>query len=1428
MACLVLLPAAAQDDTEDADKGYLVNLLQDTLSTAGREVQIEGFEGLLSSNASLTRMTIADDDGIWLSLENASLEWNRAALLSGRIEITELSADTLSITRSPKSDDDSLPEAEASGFSLPELPVSINLDALTVDRIVLGASLLGEPAEMRLSASGALAEGSGAIKLDALRLDGKTGQFTVDTAYDAQTEQLKLDLTLQEGDAGLVAQLANLPGAPDLSLSVSGAGPLSDFAADIRLATSDVERMSGRVVLGQTDDTSNFDADLSGDLSSLFWPQYQAFFGTSSELSASGQTLADGSLRLDDFALKTDALDLEGHAALDPSGWPSLLDISGTIGTDDRQNVVLPISGARTEVERLGLDVQFDAENGEAWSGVFELDGLSRPDLALERAEITAQGILQGASGQVGRVRADIDISAAGLSLSDAALSEAAGDNLNGALTVVYAQDAPLELSGLQLDAGDLVVSGDAQIDGLDDGFATTLDLSLIAQDLSRFAALSGQNLQGRASFDLAGDLALGGVFDLQLSGLGDGLAIGQEQADAILAGQTELSFDVARDTSGTVLRQLNLINPQLELDANGDIATGAADLRFDAALNDASLLTPELSGPLTLDGTASQDGALWQVAADAAGPLDATARLEAELEGTRADIAFQARLPDAAEISPQLSGPLELDANASQIESGWQIAADASGPFDATAQITGQIGEATTFEYSAKLPDASALTPELEGPLKLDGRAAQTGTIWTVTAQANGPFDGAADIEAVIDGTQIGVDFEAALPEISRIVPQISGPLRLDGRAEQSNAIWAVTANATGPYDGTADVDAVIDGDEIGVDFAVGLPDISAFAPQYSGALDLEGRAEQRDAIWNVTATANTPYRGTAEVDATIDGADIGVDFSAALPNIAPLVPQFPGAASVTGSARTNGDAWDLSTEAQGPSGLTATVEGQYLTGSSVFDFSANLPNTASFVPEISGPLSVSGAAREAQDGWDLDTSGTGPSGLRFASSGRVRGDGSLDIALDGTAPLGLANPFLSPRSVQGDARFDLVLRGAPELSALSGQIETSGARVSLPTLSAALTDLNTQINVQNGRATLAMDAAMSSGGGVSVQGPVTLSGNYPAELEITLNRFGVTDPQLYKTILDGALRTSGPLLAGARISGQINLGQTDISVPSTGFTSFGEIPEITHIRSPRPVQRSRARAGLGTQAQDSASTSQTGPAYPLDISIDAPSRIFVRGRGLDAELAGGVRVTGTSANPTTAGQFELQRGRLDILGKRFTLDEGSIQLQGSADPTLRFVATTELDDGSASIVIGGQASAPEVSFESVPTAPQDEILARIFFGRDASQLSPFQAIQLASAVATLAGRGGDGVVAKLRQGLDLDDLDVVTNDDGSAELRAGKYLSDNLYTDVTVGTGGTGSVSLNLDISPSVTARGSLGSDGDTSLGVFFERDY
>ena len=91
-----------------------------------------------------------------------------------------------------------------------------------------------------------------------------------------------------------------------------------------------------------------------------------------------------------------------------------------------------------------------------------------------------------------------------------------------------------------------------------------------------------------------------------------------------------------------------------------------------------------------------------------------------------------------------------------------------------------------------------------------------------------------------------------------------------------------------------------------------------------------------------------------------------------------------------------------------------------------------------------------------------------------------------------------------------------------------------------------------------------------------------------------------------------------------------------------------------------------------------------------------------------------------------------------------------------------------------------------------------------------------------------TWAGKGGGGILAKRRKGFGLDDLDISTNAEGQTEVKAGKYISKNAYTEVEVGGEGKAKINLNLDVTPTVTLRGSVGAEGETSIGIFKEKDY
>jgi translocation and assembly module TamB len=488
--------------------------------------------------------------------------------------------------------------------------------------------------------------------------------------------------------------------------------------------------------------------------------------------------------------------------------------------------------------------------------------------------------------------------------------------------------------------------------------------------------------------------------------------------------------------------------------------------------------------------------------------------------------------------------------------------------------------------------------------------------------------------------------------------------------------------------------------------------------------------------------------------------------------------------------------------------------------------DLTLNIADLSLGLPELPGPAQLQLKATQTGSDWAVDAAVDGPGGANLRAAGQIAEDVSTaDVTATGTAPLALVNGFIRPMTLSGMVRYDLTLSGRPSLEAVSGQVTAQKARLALPDQRLALEDIDASVNLSGGAAQLAIDAQAVSGGRLGISGPVQLTPPYNAALGMQLTQIILTDPTLYQTSVSGPLQITGGLTGGARISGQLQLGPTELRVPNPSGAEQADLPGLRHVNIPAAVQRTRGYAGL--LQSDSAQSSATG-AFALDLSVLAPDRIFVRGRGLDAELGGALALKGNTANVIPEGRFDLLRGRLDILGKRFLLTEGLVQLQGAFDPFIRFAAETDADGTTATIVIEGQASAPNLSFESSPSLPQDEVLALLLFGKDLSTISPLQAVRLAAAVRTLAGKGGDGISGKLRRGLALDDLDVTTTETGATQARAGKYISENIYSEVTADTEGNSQINLNLNINRSVTARGRLTSDGETGIGVFIEKDY
>ncbi|MEL7178867.1 MAG: translocation/assembly module TamB domain-containing protein [Pseudomonadota bacterium] len=1409
--CLAPVVAVAQTQ-EDEDKGYLTELIEENLSGVSREVTIQGFEGALSSEATIDVLTVADADGVWLTLEDIVLSWNRGALLRGAIDVQELSAARIVVSRPPVAEDTG-PSPEAQPFSLPELPVSVSLDELRIDRVELGEVFLGEPIDVSLNGSAQLGGGEGAANVTATRLGDKTGVFEINGSFVNATRVLDLLLNLEEGADGIAARVLDLPGRPAIRLEVAGNAPLDDYEATLALATDGTDRLSGRFGLTNAEGEQQIALDLGGDISPLFAPEYQGFFGNDASLQAEVVQTADGRIDIPQLALDAGRVSLNGALKIGAQGWPTLIDLTGGITPLGNEPVLLPLTGPKTFVDGMDLAITYDETLSDDWRADIKVEGFDRPGLGIAELRLAGGGILRSGEGaQEGMVTADLTYGATGLQLADTGASEAFGNEIGGAFAATRAEGGVTEVSRLTLSGAGLEAQARATIAGPDAGFRTTANLNAQIAGLERFATLIGQQIGGGAEVAVQADVTpLDGLFNIVLSGQTDDLSVGIAEADRVLAGRGTVAATAVRDTAGTRLENLRVQTDAASLRANADLTSEGAEAQLNASLRDVALVLPDTSGPAAIAGDVTQraDGTI-AFALEGTGPavtFETSGTINPSDTGQTVNAAMSADVRDlsryAALVRQPLSGAVNIDASGVLFGDGQRFVVSLEGETQdlvtGIARIDPLLDGEGTFKADVsrvaqarvRIADLSVQTPAMsllgDADVSLDG---------SNTADLLFRINDAALLEPSLSGPiTLGLGAVSAEDDATDVNLRVVGPgteVELNARVASPQNAREVTGDLTAQVANLATFATLI-GQPVGgsIDLTASgsiLPDLTAFDTQVN--LRSEGLR-----IGN--PTVDPLLAGTGRINATIGLADEVL------------------------AVRT----LEVSTR-------EVSIVGA-LNGASGFGqgrFNASLRDVGVLTDQISGPIRARGAASLDEDGnWGIDATGTGPGGLAAEIVGDVGQDGNLAIDVDGSAPLALANAALDPRRLSGLANFDLNVNGPPALSSLSGQVTFSDGRLAAPNLGEALTDIGGQVRLTNGNAQIDLRTRVESGGSISINGPVALTGTNQADIIVTLDDVVLQDPELYSSSVGGTISLNGPLQGGARIRGRLELGQTDIQVPSSSISSLGDLPDVTHVGETAAVRQTLARAGLlGGNGSESRGSGGGGAAFPLDIVINAPSRIFIRGRGLDAELGGRLTIGGSSNNVIPVGRFELIRGRIDILQQRFQLSEGTATLQGDFDPFIRLVATTETDTGTViSIIVEGPAGEPEVTFTSVPELPQDEVLSQLIFGRDLQSISPLQAVQLASAISTLAGRGG-GTLGNLRESIGLDDFDVTTDDEGNAAVRAGAYLSENVYTDVTVTSEGDTEINLNLDITNEITAKGSVDQDGETGIGLFFERDY
>ncbi|MBU2550498.1 MAG: translocation/assembly module TamB domain-containing protein [Proteobacteria bacterium] len=1430
LLCLITVGGLLALLRSETGRQRIVEFVNRTASSESFQLRLRGLAGNPPWQVSLEGFLVSDRRGVWLSGRDLSVSWDLSSLAGGRLVFPEIELKELVLARLPQGDEK--PAGPIGPIKLPGLP-RLEVGRLTVRRLRLPAPSAAPPRDYALEGGARLEKDSSRVEIVVTGLAPASGELHATARLAGRNPDLEIDLRLREPAGGALGSLLGLPATSDIQAALTGAGPLTQWRASLDASASGllglrstwalgldrILRLEGRGrltaepgllpesaarYLGRAADFElNLGLDQSDDKSDLAVERLTVRTGRLDLLFQGGADLAGGGLR--------GTFDLEAPE-------PSILAPIGLV-----MNQPLKIQG-RVSGTIPGPRLELRTETGP-WSYQGLSAGATHIELDLEPAG--ALPPISTGLRSAGRIRLT------GLAIPG---PQPAPENLNLDFEAVLDGTNRLHVERLDIDGGWLRARAKGQLGTGDLDLESRLEVEL--DDLKRLT-VTGLKLSGRA--ELRADVK--GLLTgprLGIEGKGRLAEIkGLPGPAAVLAGGSiDLDFQADYREKRLDLKRFEARGRSI-LTATGLIDHGAERLDLKASLTPSGL--PALAADQGIE--LKKPGI---IKLQASGPFK---NLKAEVQGGAEELRYQGRVFQ----------DLRLKAAASDLPAAPQgdLSVDASspaGPIAITAAWAWTRGKARVRDGRVRMPgveltadlDYDPAGPSAEGNLRL--RAADLEPVSRILgSNLSGSVDLDVDLKPesgrpgasvkgravhlVLDGVRLGsATIEGNFKDLNE---SPAGQARLDLKQLEyqdlvldrasltlsgSARALAVNAEASGskPAPLKLKTRARISR-ETGTDRVV----LESLAGRLAGRkvrLERPATLEKRGDELTLRDLDLSVGQGRIKgrLGLSPENADIDLDVQNLPLDLAEAFRPLP----VTGllDARIQGRGRPDSP------GIEAVVALKDLRpgGSGPTDFK---PVRADLRVEA-----VSGLCRA-----DLKAGGLGPRPVQGRVelplalslrpwSARVPPQGTLSGNLAGGLDLGLlpALFFLDGHNISGLADLDLSLTGRIDDPVVSGRLSVNGARYENVKLGTVLTGISVEATADGPEIRL-IRAEASDGvdGRLTARGRLQLdpTSGYPYEAEIGLRSARLVNLNMFHGQASGDLKLSGRT-GRADFGGTLVVDPAELTIPRRLPPSLTEL-EVTQVNLPPTGPKPRtAKPTQGTTLQ-------------LDVRVEMPGRFFVRGRGMDSEWKGRLDVRGPAGSPVIQGQLDMVRGRFDFLDRRFKLTQGSLTFIGSNPPTpvINVAGQTRVQDVDIIVKLSGSTSAPQISLDSQPALPSDEVLARLLFGRSLDKITPWQALQLASAAQTLAGGGTDGldVLDRTRKALGVDRVEVKQGDEGQTSVGVGKYLSDKIYVEVDKGfQAGGDQVSVELELTPSLSLETEVGGQSGSGIGINWKRDY
>jgi translocation and assembly module TamB len=367
--------------------------------------------------------------------------------------------------------------------------------------------------------------------------------------------------------------------------------------------------------------------------------------------------------------------------------------------------------------------------------------------------------------------------------------------------------------------------------------------------------------------------------------------------------------------------------------------------------------------------------------------------------------------------------------------------------------------------------------------------------------------------------------------------------------------------------------------------------------------------------------------------------------------------------------------------------------------------------------------------------------------------------------------------------RDTRGSLNGFANLGGTLEAPQVVARLRVADAGLSVPDFGLDVSDIGVEIN-SSADSTITARAEASAGEGnllfeATLRQPLlperTLTARLSGNRFTAVNMPGATavlSPDIELSYANSALTISGLTVLD---SANVDLAQF---VGQPGGSAVNVSRDVVVVRQ-------------GEAADDGSATSQE---LALDIAarLRVGDDVRITGFGLNARLDGELQVEQDPGRPLLVyGELGIPEGTYEAYNQRLDTSGGRLLFFGNpANPVMDIRASRQAGSTEVGLQLSGPVSRMQGTLYSVPTLPENEILAMLVTGKSFDQLNDQDSQALLASIATFGLGRSQGLTNAIGSKLGLDTMAVNTGSNlNDSSLGLGKNITPKLSMKYDVG---------------------------------------